>query len=191
MPRPSRYLKFTIFCGPPQGYYDKPDFLKHVWPFLLENSASIQSVYLFTNHYFGGRGYWQRTFGKQLNIMLDGIQIFDIGPITRLPPALLKDLRHRSFYGGQLNVLYRIVNKEVMARLCGLWPSPGTLTDNFKELGLKQEELDLLLTFLANNLDDCFFVAFGHDADPLNIFGSLTGLTQVQQAQDLKNNPNK
>ena len=177
------YLTLTSRCGPPHGYYDEPDFLEDVWPFFLENSSEFESVYLFKNSYFGGQRYWQRRFGKQLGVTLKGRsepQIIDLGPMTSLSPPLLDDLRHRSFYGGHLNVLYRTNTQgSLIARLCEFWPSPGTLNDKFENLGLANIERDFLLDFLSSVSEQHFLAAFGHDADPLYVFGNLRVLTRL------------
>ena len=183
MPSPTFHLKFTTWCGPPQGYHDEPGFLNKVWPFLLEHSALISNVYLFKNAFFAGQRRWQRTFGKSLKLTLNSrseLEIIDLGPMSSLPTQLLNDLRHRSFYGGHLNVLYKADSEDFLAKLCRLWPTSGTISDQVDALGLQEMESDFLTNFLSSIPERYLVAAFGHDADPLYIFGSFPALTKLK-----------
>src|SRR5687768_9835781 len=88
----------------------------------------------------------------------------------------LSKIEHWSFYGGHLNVLYRVSTESpLLEELCSLYPVVKLSSEDTDQIGLGQESLTELQAFTAASPRLLHF-SFAHDADPLCIFGDLERL---------------
>ena len=76
----------------------------------------------------------------------------DLGPLIRQSDQMMEMLKHRSFYGGHLNVLY-VVQAEslLLMELAKLYPKPGVIDrDSTNDLGLPVHARSELAQFVES-----------------------------------------
>jgi hypothetical protein len=166
------YLEFTSFSeSNPQGYDDEPLFDAHIWPLFIERSASIAKVCLFVNSHWSGHGRLLEA-GRKVDSHLT-----DLGQMRLLTEKQLIELNHLSFFGGHLSVFYLInIADDLLKKLQALWQRRPTLSSGTGDLGLTENESSALAGLIQGLGSDQVLVSFGHDADPMYIFGPLSAL---------------
>jgi hypothetical protein len=163
------FLELTSYIGDPQGYADFPSFKNDVWPLIKSKAKEIESVFLFRNDSSSNVGWLGRYEIVTQNIIR-------IGYMDELTNDELSKIEHWSFYGGHLNVLYRVSTESpLLEELCSLYPVVKLSSEDTDQIGLGQESLTELQAFTAASPRLLHF-SFAHDADPLCIFGDLERL---------------
>jgi hypothetical protein len=104
--------------------------------------------------------------------------------MTKLSAQMLDLLKHRSYYGGHLNVLYMIPSESpLLTELVKLYPVPGVIdSDSTNDLALSFEARSELARFVEALPRQLAVVSFGHDGDPAFIFGERAALEKLQIA---------
>ena len=173
------FLELTSYIDDAQGYAEFPDFLSDVWPLLKGKRNEIEDVFLFQNDSsssLGWPGYYE--------VVTQNIR--HIRSMDELTDQELSKLEHLSFYGGHLNVLYRVSTESSLPReFCTLYPIVNLSSDDIDQLGLEQKYLIELREFTAALPKQSLYFSFAHDADPLYIFGDLEALRTLLRDQNV------
>ena len=165
------FLELTSYIGGPQGYADRPEFSDDVWPLLMRKRTEIEGVFLFRNDR-------SRSLGWAGEYAVVSENIVRIRPMDQLTEHEIDKLKHWSFYGGHLNVLYRVSSESSLLReLCNLYPTIHHSSDDVEPLGLDEEFLPELRVFTAAS--PSLHLSFAHDGDPLYVFGELEALREL------------
>ena len=111
-------------------------------------------------------------------------RLADLGSLTKQSDQMMEMLKHRSFYGGHLNVLYVIQAESLLLReLVKLYPKPGILySDSTNNLGLPFEAMSELARFVESLAPHWSVLTFCGDGDPACIFGDRETLEELQVA---------
>lgn len=166
------FLELTSYIADPQRYAEFPDFKNDVWPLIRSKGKEIESVLLFRNDSSSSIGWLGRYEIVTQNII-------DIGSMGEFTDHELSKIEHWSFYGGHLNVLYRVSSESsLLKELCSLYPVVNLSSDDPDQLGLGQEFLTELQSFTAASPKFLYF-SFAHDGDPLCIFGDFEALRDL------------
>ena len=162
------FLELESYIEPPLGYPDGPYFDSDLWPLILRRSDEVQTV------------LWFRHETPAVNES----HFADLGPLTRQSDQMMETLKHRSYYGGHLNVLYVIQPESLLLReLVKLYPKPGVLySDSTNNLGLPFEARSELARFVESLPPRWSVLSFCGDGDPACIFGDGETLEQLQVA---------
>lgn len=180
------FLEFTCFSEKdPGGYTEKPTFYDHIWPYILSHIGEFECVYLFLNHYLSDhfeKEKWKTKISEN---------IYNIGPLSNFSEKALEEIGMRSYDAGHLGVLYQIpASSNTLLDLIDLWPYEGQLIANSDDLGLKDSEIIELKKFTESIDKESFLMAFGHDADPMYLFGNNDMLLKLSiTAKDKFNKP--
>lgn len=162
------FLELTSYIDEEQGYDGFPDFTDDVWPLLTRKAEEIEGLFLFhSSRGVGWAGHYEVVMGR----------IVRLKSLNELTKDELGKIEHWSFYGGHLNVLFRVSSESSLLReLCNFYPSVNLSSDDVDQLALKQESLAELRAFTAALPQELVFFSFAHDADPLYVFGHLETL---------------
>jgi hypothetical protein len=169
------FLELTTYSeSNPQGYDDKPSFQSDIWPLFVNTANKIQHVYLFINS----------NWSDHKRLKAQGVSAgscVDLGSMGLLTKKDIKELEHLSFFGGHLNVLYLIEQRDRLIQdLLKLFKKSGvTLRCASQGLSLHVNEQNELRGFLAQAVSSHIFASFGHDGDPLFLFGKLPVLQGI------------
>jgi hypothetical protein len=164
------FIELTSYIGEPEGYADFPNFPDDIWPLLTRKSKEVESLYLFRND-----DSLSLSWSGHYEVVTQ--RIVRIRSMAELTKDELDRIRHLSFYGGHLNVLYRVSTQgSLLSELCKLFPVVRLSSDDIDQLGLEPEALAELRTFTAASPAGFLHFSFGHDGDPLYIFGDLEPL---------------
>ena len=162
------FLEMESYIEPPLGYPEGPYFQTDLWPLILRRSDEVQTV------------LWFQYEPPRVNESY----LADLGPLTRQPDYMMEMLKHRSFYGGHLNVLYVIQAESLLLReLVKLYPQPGVLySDSTNDLGLPFDARSELARFVESLPPKWAILSFAHDADPAYIFADREMLEELHAA---------
>lgn len=168
----SKYIELTSLSEE-TGYYDEqPDFASDVWPLLTRHSHAVKQVYLFANHHARGRG----------SLWRNPQEFITLGPMASLSAKRLSEIRNWSFFGGHLSVFYETSSNETWLQgLFTLWLRPAQLKSGDEDLGLTAHEVQRLQNFISGLPADRIVFAFGHDGDPLYVFGREEVLSRLSR----------
>ena len=162
------FLEMESYIEPPLGYPDGPYFDSDLWPLILRRSDEVRTV------------LWFRHEPPSLNES----HLADLGPLTTQSDQMMEMLKHRSYYGGHLNVLYVIQAESLLLReLVKLYPKPGVLySDSTNNLGLPFDAMSELARFVDSLPPHWSVLSFCGDGDPACIFGDRETLEELQVA---------
>ena len=162
------FLEIESYIEPPLGYPDGPYFDTDLWPLILRRSDEVRTV------------LWFRHEPPSLNES----HFADLGPLTRQSGQMMEMLKHRSYYGGHLNVLYVIQAESLLLReLVKLYPKPGVLySDSTNNLGLPFDAISELARFVESLPPHWSVLTFCGDGDPACIFSDRETLEELQVA---------
>ena len=90
------FLELDSYIEPPIGYPGRPYFDSDLWPLIVRRSDEVKMVL-----WFHPDPPPTRTGRRESHLT-------ELGPMTKLSADMLAMLKHRSYYGGHLNVLYVI-----------------------------------------------------------------------------------
>lgn len=160
------FLELESYMEPPEGFPDGPYFNSDLWPLILRRSDEVRNVLWFRHESVGA--------GES--------HLAELGPLTTQSNQMMETLKHRSFYGGHLNVLY-VVQAEslLLVELAKLYPKPGVIdSDSRNDLGLPIHARSELARFVESLPPQWAVLTFAHDADPAYIFGERETLEKLQ-----------
>ena len=162
------FLEMESYIEPPLGCPEGPYFDSDLWPLILRRANEIQTLLWFRHEPPG----------------VNESHLADLGPLTTQSGQMLETLKHRSYYGGHLNVLYVVQAESLLLReLVKLYPKPGVLySDSTNNLGLPFEARSELARFVESLPPHGSLLSFAHDADPAYIFGDRETLQELQVA---------
>jgi len=167
------FIELTSYVGGPEGYADFPNFPDHIWPLLTSKRKEIESLYLFRNDDSSSLS-WPGHYEVVTR------RIVRVNSMNALTDHELSRIEHLSFYGGHLNVLYRIsTGSSLLSDLCNLFPVVRLSSDDVEQIALDEESLAELRAFTAAMPPELLCFSFAHDADPLYIFGQLEALRDL------------
>lgn len=145
----------------PQGYDDVPRFRKHIWPLLMEgNVQAIETIYVF-------RPYEEEP------VMYEKDSFAGYGYSA--------EMEHKSYYGGHLDIFYKTRDRAFISKLVNLWLRPCTLENSEEKLSIKEIKLKFLERTIKEMGKEFVLFGFGHDADPLYLFGEKSLLTAIAE----------
>jgi len=136
------------------------DFEKVIWPLILKNKSIIE-IYLIKRPTF-----FQRVFKQKKHLLISNLGMMDL-----LPDKTLFDLEIRSFYGGNMDVIYKVGDMEFVLELLKNISSEGNLLKNYNDIPIEKEKVELVEKLVQEN-EDSLFMTFGHDADVVYFFES-------------------
>ena len=166
-------LELTAYIPEPEGYADLPDFESDVWPLLRRKGQEIENLFLFINDN-------SRSLAWPGHFELVTRNILRIRSMDELTDRELDRLQVLSFYGGHLNVVYRVpAESSLLLELCSMYPLVKLSSDDIDPLGLNQQSLSELGAFTAALPKELLHFSFSHDADPLYVFGDLETLRDL------------
>lgn len=162
------FLEMESYIEPPLGFPEGPYFDTNLWPLILRRANEVQTVLWFRHEPPG----------------VNESHLADLGPLITQCDQMMEMLKHRSFYGGHLNVLYVIQAESLLLReLVKLYPKPGVLySDSTNNLGLPVDARSELARFVESLPPRWSVLSFAHDADPAYIFGDRETLEELQVA---------
>ena len=133
-----------------------------VWPFLLSRATEVEAVL------FGARGRVTR---------LDPCGVESLGKLAALAPRKQEEVRHLSFYGGNMNVLFRSASRSLIEALISPWPVVQIKHDEepFPPSWTVAEK-KAFSSLVTDMPEGCFTFCFGHDGDPLFVFSNPESL---------------
>src|SRR5689334_1605554 len=167
------FLELTSYVGGPEGYADFPNFPDHIWPLVTSKAKEVESLYLVQNDDSSSL-----SWPGQYEVVTR--RVVRINSLAALTGQELRKVEHLSFYGGHLNVLYRISRASSLLReLCKLFPVVKLSSDDVEQIGLDEESLVELRTFIEALPTEFLCFSFTHDADPLYVFGELEALREL------------
>ena len=109
----------------------------------------------------------------------------DLGPLTNQSGQTMELLKHRSYYGGDLNVLYVIQpDSSLLMELVKMFPTPGVIgSDSTTDLGLSVAATSELARFVESHLLPRWAVlTFAQEGDTAYIFGERETLETLRAA---------
>jgi len=136
------------------------DFKKVIWPLIIKNKSTFE-IYLIKRPTF-----FERVFKQKKHLLIS-----NLGMMNLLPDKTLFDLEIRSFYGGNMDVIYKIGNIGFVFELLKNISSEGNLLENYNDLPIEKEKVELVEKLVQEN-EDSLFMTFGHDADVVYFFKS-------------------
>ena len=161
------FLELESYIEPPHGFPEGPFFSSDLWPLILRRSDEVKSVLWFRHESPDHAG---------------ASHLSELGPFTMQSNQTIEMLKHRSFYGGHLNVMYVIqADGELLQELVRLYPRAGTIySDSTNDLALTPAARFDLARFVESLPPDLLLLSFAHDADPAYIFGAHAALEKLQ-----------
>ncbi|MEJ2182860.1 MAG: hypothetical protein P8Y66_05005 [Nitrospirota bacterium] len=157
------FLECTSYSeNNPQGYDDLPVFHRDVWPLIENNIDSIETIYIFPPHE-------------------EEPEVIEKEIIKNLYREQLRwrNVKHRSYYGGHLDVYFRTSDLSFISRLISLWRQPCPLMNTVEDLKIEDYKI-IFLRNITKEMDESYVLfGFGHDGDPLYLFGQVNTLATI------------
>lgn len=164
------FLELDSYIEPPIGYPGRPYFDSDLWPLIVRRSGEIKTVLWFHHD------RPPEPTGLRESLLTD------LGPMTMLSVQMIEMLKHRSYYGGHLNVLYVIpCESPLLTELVNLYPVPGVIdSDSTNDLALSFDVRSELVRFVEALPSQLVVLSFAHDGDPAFIFGERAALEKLR-----------
>jgi hypothetical protein len=164
------FLVLDSYIEPPIGYPGRPYFDSDVWPLIVTRSDEIKSA------------LWFHHDRSPDHTGLRQSPVTDLGPMAKLSAQTIDMLKHKSYYGGHLNVLYVIPSESpLLTELVNLYPAPGVIdSDSTNDLALSFAVRSELTRFVEALPRQLVVLSFAHDGDPAFIFGERAALEKLQ-----------
>jgi len=167
------FLELESYIDPPLGFPGHPYFTSDLWPLILRRSDEVRTVLWFQHEPPVNQAGVRESY------------LTDLGPLTNQSDQTMELLKHRSYYGGDLNVLYVVQpDSSLLMELVKMFPIPGVMaSDLTTDLGLSVAARSELARFVENHLLPCWAVlAFAHEGDTAYIFGQRETLETLLAA---------
>lgn len=104
-----------------------------------------------------------------------GVGFLDLGSLKQLSPPVLREVKHRSYYGGHMSVFYKFRSESSLAaELTALFHGEQRL-GNFDDesFGLEEQPQLSLRNLLATLEPNVVILTLAHDADPVYLLGQM------------------
>lgn len=133
-------------------------FTKTVWPLLISRGSEIDAFL------FGAR--------KRIpHLSPDGVE--RLGRLAALDRETQEKVRHFSYYGGNMNVVFRAASRGPIEALVAPWPLLQTKDDeDFLPPSWTPRETKAFLSLVMDSPVGGASFCFGHDGDPLFVFAN-------------------
>lgn len=156
----------------PQGYDDAPDFDSDIWALLLARRSSIGRVVS-----------WSATKPSLLDKLrkqnrVDPIEVQEYGPMGSLSEPALASLRERSNWGGDFSVFFITSDYVLVRELILLYRRSPRISQGLAASRVPSAALEIVQRAVAPGI---FVLTFGHDGDPICIFGENEALSSLAQ----------
>lgn len=136
------------------------DFKKVIWPLILKNKNTFEIYFIKKPTFF------EKVFKQKKHLLIS-----NLGMMNLLPDKTLFDLEIRSFYGGNMDVIYKVGNMEFVFELLKNISSEGNFLENYNDIPIEKEKVELIEKLVQKN-ENSLFMTFGHDADVVYFFES-------------------
>lgn len=134
-------------------------FTKTVWPFLVSKGMEVEACL------FG-------ACGRIAGLGPGGVE--RLGRLAALDRRKLEQVRHLSYYGGNMNVLFRATSPTFLKALIAPWPVLQVRDDDdLFPPSWSAEEREAFLALVAVGAAEGASFCFGHDGDPLFVFAGV------------------
>lgn len=167
------FLELESYIEPPLGFPGHPYFASDLWPLLLSRSDEVRTVLWFQHEPPLNEAGVRESY------------LTDLGPLTNQSEQMMEMLKHRSYYGGHLNVLYVVQpDSSLLTELVKMYPTPGVIaSDSTTDLGLPVGAKSELAQFVENHLLPRWAVlTFAQEGDTAYIFGQRETLETLLAA---------
>lgn len=152
-----------------------PEFDKVLWPYFINNSASISKIFLFSHKAKEKVQKKISKFTEVVDITPEGV--FQINGLNMMDEKALFEIDGQSRWSWNYEVFFYTEDFDFITGLCHLFPWPGKIIE--EKLPIKDKELPRLKRFLENNSQKGYLIYFFNEGGYVKIWGDEESLLET------------